>query len=329
MIQIKKEGNVMGAWGSGLYANDCTSDVRDTFETLLKKVHNYDEAYTQTLQEYEELLNTDEEALLWFALADILWKVGHLPQEVKDKAMYWLANDGGMELWEDSKSGGKGWKKTMEKLQDKLSSPTPPEKKIRIEPAFVTNPWNVGDIYAYQFLEDESKESGLYGKYIALQKIGDEPELYEDKVTFSRIQVFNKVFSHIPKIEELQNVLLLPCDFKTGFFGSTYTNREMFEPRVCMNMVMERLKKRDYQEKRYVFVGTIPEIVHGPFASISHSSCYWNEIEEWIRGFYNEWKFVSYSYDDTTITFSQTNPQGETETITHILKNEARSEWTD
>ena len=49
--------------------------------------------------------------------------------EVKEKALDWIARDGGLFLWEESRNGGAGWKRTMERLKLKLESPMPPEKK--------------------------------------------------------------------------------------------------------------------------------------------------------------------------------------------------------
>jgi hypothetical protein len=43
--------------------------------------------------------------------------------EVKEKALMWIAKGGGLSLWAESKNGGAGWKKTLEKLKDILESP--------------------------------------------------------------------------------------------------------------------------------------------------------------------------------------------------------------
>lgn len=38
--------------------------------------------------------------------------------EVKEEALKWLANSGGLSLWEESKSGGAGWKKDIRKAKE-------------------------------------------------------------------------------------------------------------------------------------------------------------------------------------------------------------------
>ena len=62
----------MGTWSTKLYGNDTTSDVRDTYIEYLRKTANDEDAYRKTCDEYNELIGTDEEALFWFALADVI-----------------------------------------------------------------------------------------------------------------------------------------------------------------------------------------------------------------------------------------------------------------
>ena len=89
----------MGAWGTTLYENDTTSDIRDTYMGYLKDQLSNEEALEKTLVEYQELLgDEDEEFLLWYALAETQWKVGRLTQEIKEKALEWIAKDGGVAL---------------------------------------------------------------------------------------------------------------------------------------------------------------------------------------------------------------------------------------
>ena len=96
----------MGYWGSGLYANDTGMDVRDTYMDLLQDGMDDETAWNTMLKKFSEYINTDEEALFWYAAADTQWRLGRLRPEVRDKAMMWLARQGGLELWADSTSKG-------------------------------------------------------------------------------------------------------------------------------------------------------------------------------------------------------------------------------
>ena len=58
----------MGAWGAGLYANDSTSDVRDTYMGLLRDQLSDEQAFEKTMEQNRDFLGTDEEPLLFFAL---------------------------------------------------------------------------------------------------------------------------------------------------------------------------------------------------------------------------------------------------------------------
>ena len=76
----------MGYWGSGLYANDTGMDVRDTYMDLLQDGMDDETAWNTMLKKFSEYINTDEEALFWYAAADTQWRLGRLRPEVRDKA---------------------------------------------------------------------------------------------------------------------------------------------------------------------------------------------------------------------------------------------------
>ena len=202
----------MGFWGSSLYANDTTSDVRDSYMNYLMNQLSDQEAYEKILNEYADCFKDEDEGpLAWYALAETQWKVGRLLPEVKEKALYWIEHNGGLELWLDTPSKGKGWLKTLDKLREKLNSPMPKRKNVRRPEPVNNNLWEINDIYAYQFHEKWSEECGLSGKYIAIQKIGEGIPWFEHDM-YMRIQVFDKVFDEIPTLEELKGVRLLPID---------------------------------------------------------------------------------------------------------------------
>lgn len=179
----------MGTWNAGLFSNDTTCDVKDTYIECLKQQLSNEEAYRKTYEEYEELIGTDEEPLFWYALADTQWNAGRLMPEVKDKALECIQNKGGLDFWEERPKGALKWQKTMQKLKEKIESPMPPEKKFPKPIVFKTNPWNIGDVYAYQFHSKQATELGLSGKYILIQKLAD-IEYFENTI-YSVVQVFD------------------------------------------------------------------------------------------------------------------------------------------
>lgn len=79
----------MGTWGSGLYQNDMSDDIKECFIDKCKRGHTIEEATEISIKEYaEELQDEDDAPNFWFALADIQWKYGKLLPKVKENALY-------------------------------------------------------------------------------------------------------------------------------------------------------------------------------------------------------------------------------------------------
>ena len=90
-MHVKQGEKIVGTWGVGLYENDSTCDVKDTYMGFLQDKLTNQEAYEQTIEMYQDFIgDEDEEHLLWFALADIQWNVGRLMPEVREKTIEWI-----------------------------------------------------------------------------------------------------------------------------------------------------------------------------------------------------------------------------------------------
>ena len=232
----------MGTWGASLYANDTTCDVRDTYVDFLQDQLSNQEAYEKTLEELHEYIGDQDEPLFWFALAETQWKVGRLMPEVKAKALEWIEKDGGYDLWEENTKGGLAWKKTLVKLRETLESPMRPEKRF---PKIDNNPWKLNDVYAYQFHEEYSKENGLFGKYMLIQKIGEKTHHKKAK-TFMQVQLIDHVFCELPNLEDIFNYRILPIEHlrykRTSF---------------AMNCSIVAVTKSDYPKKHLTYLGNI------------------------------------------------------------------------
>lgn len=251
-----------GTWGTSLYANDSTCDVRSIYLNFLEDQLSNQEAYEKTLEKCKEYIGDDDEPLFWFALAETQWKVGRLMPEVKAKALEWIEKDGGMDIWEDSKNEG-GWKKTLEKLRTKLETKRQKEKLFRKIVFKNQNPWKLNDIYAYRVhKENISKEArAIYGKYILMQKIGEGKSAFSSDIVM-RIQIFDRLFDEIPSVDDVletvSNYRLLPFSdpisqqkrYKWRLQGKpdpSFGNETLciYNP-VCMSAKMEQCK--DYKD---------------------------------------------------------------------------------
>lgn len=284
----------MGAWGSELYANDCTSDVRDTYTKFLQDQLCNEDAYQKTIEQFHEYIGNQDEPFLWYALADTQWKTGRLMPEVKEKALKWIKQSGGLELWEESKNSGAGWKKTLEKLKNQLETPVPPEKKIMKPVEFVRNPWNVGDVYAYQFHTEIAKERGLLGKYILFQKVGNAE--WCNGWIFSIVQVFDRIFDEIPILDAIKGVRILPLFYPPGIGGVPKTKNDYipsFES--CLKGLMLYYKKPHYPKKHLYFIGnqSIPNI---EYHRTQYSELSWEKdgMDDWLSDYYLSWQNIDY-----------------------------------
>ncbi len=280
----------MGTWNRKLFSNDTTCDIRDTYIEFLKIQLTNEEAYKKTYLEFSELFGTDEEPLFWYAMADTQWQLGRLMPEVKEKALSWISQKGGLELWEDSENRRNNWVKTLYELEEKLCSTMPEEVKINIEEPFVRNPWNIGDIYAYQFHTDLAEKAGLYGKYILFQKIGD-CEYYKNEV-YSVVQLYDKVFDTLSAVDEIENCRVLPLiHYKFGFKKEDCIPSFQF----YLQNIMLYEKKCRYPKKHFTFVGnkTIPA---KEYLGNQSDTFYLerNGMEEWIIDFYLSWQGIDY-----------------------------------
>ena len=282
----------MGAWGTGLYSNDSAEDIRDAYIKLLEEQFTNEQAYNKLTEMFQEYLKSDEEYIFWYSLSDTQWRLGRLMPNVKKEALEWIDKSGGLELWTESNNSEKGWISTLEKLKTRLNSQMPPEKIIKKPKEFIRNPWNLGDVYAYELKSEESVEVGISGKYIIIQKIMDE-EWYDDYMV-SRVQVFDKIFETLPEIKDLQNLRILPFSnpkrYTEDFKG--------FQEDVSMNIAMLRYKIRDYKEKEYIYIGNQePKNIY-PITHQNISYCYWSSLDEMFSIFYEDWKNYDYIFED-------------------------------
>jgi len=269
----------MGAWGSSLYANDTTSDVRDTYIDFLKDQLNNQEAYDKTIEQCSDYMNNpDESPLFWYALADTQWQIGRLMPDVKGKAIEWIKKGGGLELWEENRSGSSGWQKTLDKLLERLETEQRKEKKIpkRVD----QNLWNIGDMYAYQFHTDESKKYEVFGKYMVLQKMAeDDFSPKGDKIM--RVHLFDRLFDKIPTIDEVKDVRLLPLDFPAS-------TRNLY-----MSTWMMLDRKREYPDKYLTFICSILPPSNKAKGHNLYSHARWNSIESWGM-YFQRWQGIEY-----------------------------------
>lgn len=164
----------MGAWGVLLFQDDVAEEVRDAYIDLIKNGKTSQEATDELMADYElEIADPEDGPIFWFALADTQWRYGRLLDFVKDKALLHIRDGADLTRWEEEGSKPALRRRAvLEKLQEKLLSPMPKEKKFGKSRLFRCE-WSYGDVYAYQMKSEEARACGLFGKYVLLRKVDE------------------------------------------------------------------------------------------------------------------------------------------------------------
>jgi hypothetical protein len=125
----------MGTWGTGLYSDDTTTEVRDEFRSHLASGLPPTEAEARVLARHKSLLDDHHVAcLVFFALADVEWRLGCLSNPVRQRALDLLGRNGDLEQWAaEAPRDVPARRRTLNALRERLLSPQPPWKPLQIK----------------------------------------------------------------------------------------------------------------------------------------------------------------------------------------------------
>ncbi|MFO0904050.1 MAG: hypothetical protein U0939_13685 [Pirellulales bacterium] len=125
----------MGTWGGGIYEDDEAQDAREANREILRSGLDDAQATDKFLKEWKApLKDSDDGPVIWFALADAQWTLGRLDPRVRDAAIRLIDDESSLDRWKEA--GDKALakrRKVLLALREKLLSPQPPRKKLRIE----------------------------------------------------------------------------------------------------------------------------------------------------------------------------------------------------
>lgn len=241
----------MGAWGTSLYANDTTCDIREEYVDKLKRGKSNEEATQELIVLNRDIKgDMEEEPLFWFALADTQWNYGRLLPLVKEKALFFLERNEELERWRDSsRKNLDAWIQTLTKLKEKLNSPMPKEKKIS-KYHFYQCMWNLGDVFAYRLYGEYSKEKNLTGKYLVFRKVSE--DTYWPGHVVPVVQIYNWIGEEIPQLEKIKSKELLI----QNFMPETLLYKPNIEKRYSIRLIVTSAK--EVPNDRLTFVGNLP-----------------------------------------------------------------------
>lgn len=283
----------MGAWGTSLYANDTTSDIRGDYVDKLRRGKSNEAATQELIKANRDIMgDMEEEPLFWFALADTQWNYGRLLPEVKEKALFYLTQDKELERWKDSgQQRLNAWKRTLEALRAKLESPQPPAKKVSKYRLYQCK-WRLGDVFAYRFTGDYSKATGFEGKYVVFRKVSE--DTWWPGHIIPVVQVYKWMGDEVPSVDDLSEFELLPA------FCYPFEFKKNPDRMVEYNIKLISTSQKAIPNDNLVFLGNMPGSDLMPFRGHDYwtgygpvgweSSRYNNRFEHYMIDMYLVWR---------------------------------------
>lgn len=182
-------------------------------------------------------------------MADTQWDYGRLLSEVKEKALFFLEKTEELERWKDAGEDKlSAWLKTLTELRGKLNSPVPAEKKVS-KYRFYQCSWKLGDVFAYQFTGDYSREKKFHGKYVLFRKVSE--DTYWPGHIVPVVQVYKWIGETLPKLDDIKTMDLLI----QNFIPETLLYKPNIEPQYSVKLITTSKKKLPVDN--LVFLGNI------------------------------------------------------------------------
>ncbi len=282
----------MGAWGTSLYSSDTALDVKNAYKDMLRRAgDSTNEEITNELIEKNKdvICDLEEAAEFWFALADTQWKLGRLIPFVKEKALEYLERTEHLERWKEA--GEKEYAarlNVLEQFKTELLSPMPPVKKISQYRIFKCQ-WQIGDVFAYQFLSNYSKEKGFYGKYIVFRKV-DEGTWHPGHIV-PVVYVYLWIGEDMPEANIVTRLKCLPLPFyPTGY-------KDLNKSKITYRLLLLNTSKKVIPTINLFKIGNIknvelPKNERVPY--LGGHACYWKELDEYVINNYLAWKDIQF-----------------------------------
>lgn len=140
----------MGAWGTGIFADDDAADLRGEYRILLSDAQSDTGATDAAALSYNASFDRlDDTTAFWLALALIQWKLGRLDPRVKAAALRII--DDGLDLakWETSPLRGKR-AIALRKARETITAPLPVARRMPKALPVQLPGWNFAEVIGYR-----------------------------------------------------------------------------------------------------------------------------------------------------------------------------------
>ncbi|MET4060743.1 hypothetical protein ABIB35_002299 [Arthrobacter sp. UYP6] len=164
----------MGAWGTGIFANDTAADIRGEYREHLEDQVPDEDATRRVVESFAYLLRQDNAGELWMALAAAQAQVGRLDDGVLAAALVAIDQGSGLDVWAEAGPADLAQRvAALQKLRHQLTGPQPERKKLR-------RPWRheetelaAGDVLSYA--DDQGRMTLFRVAGIKRARVGDMP----------------------------------------------------------------------------------------------------------------------------------------------------------
>lgn len=117
----------MGTWGTGIFADDVASDLKQDYRAMLES--GVDDA--QAMRDVLDAYGTDE-TVVWLALAAVQSKLGRLDETVLARAVEIIDTGEDLALWEETEPADRRSRaRALLKLRQTITGPQPPRRLIK------------------------------------------------------------------------------------------------------------------------------------------------------------------------------------------------------
>lgn len=272
----------MGAWGAKLYQDDTAQDVKEVFTAGLREGKGTEEITENLIRQYSSAMDDIYCApAFWFSLADTQWNLGRLMPEVKEQALTWLDKGGDLSVWqEENPKLAPQRAAVLSDLREKLNTPQPPEKKISKPRPYIC-PWKNGDVFAYQFKSEYSRENNCFNKYIYFVKIDDAPCYPVHTVPV--VYFYKKLDDSLANISELKDVAIINQFYKPQVYEKNPEKKRKY--RLTLLCTSSRMIPKD----QLVYLGNTGNVKHIKDEDPEPFYVFWRYFEEYIIKNFNSW----------------------------------------
>jgi len=143
----------MGTWGTALYSDDLAADLRGEFSDLTGEGLSPVDAVNRLTTDYSSSLrDPDESPVFWLALAETVWCLRRLAEQVRENALRVIDSGEDLARWGNARDRAKR-EQVLAKVRAQLLSPPPSPKRIA-KPVKSASDWQVGEVVGFQLVSE-------------------------------------------------------------------------------------------------------------------------------------------------------------------------------